>query len=283
MPRLPRLPILLAAAAGACALSAPAALAAPTQGVVLTRSPHGARLVDRAHHVADVRLAAGGGLQRGDVVTVRRGRAQVGGHQRKVSFLAHVVRSSERGALLRLDDGSALKVGGPRTHAARHRRGHAAGAAPDFAALTAGQALLVTLASDEQGNVVLALALQRDKDASGRGEDPRSGPGDDEGDCGDDAYVDEDGWCSDGGDDDVDEVDGTVTALAADGSSLTVAPDDGSAATSFPVDEADLLEGIEVGDDVAVTLDDDGTAIDVELLDWVDDPGDDGGDDPGDE
>ena len=38
---------------------------------------------------------------------------------------------------------------------------------------------------------------------------------------------------------------------------------------------------IEVGDDVAVTLGDDGTAIDVELLDSSEDPGflgDDGGD-----
>ena len=43
--------------------------------------------------------------------------------------------------------------------------------------------------------------------------------------------------------------------------------------TTIPVDDASLLDGIEVGDDVAVTLDEDGTAIDVELLDWSDDPG----------
>jgi hypothetical protein len=277
MLRPARLLVLLAAAAGAGALSAPAALAAPIQGVVLARSPHGARLVDRAHHVADVHFAAARGLQRGDVVTVRRGRAQVSGHQRKVVFLAQVVRSSGRGALLRLDDGSTLQVGGPKPHAARHGRGRAAGAAPDFAALTSGQALLVTIASDEQGNVVLTLKPQRGKAESGDGKAPRTDPGDDEGECGEDEYVDEDGWCSDDdGAGDVDEVDGTVTALAA--SSLTVAPDDGSAATSFQVSDADLLEGIEVGDDVAVTLDDDGTAIDVELLDWVDDPGDDDGD-----
>jgi hypothetical protein len=87
----------------------------------------------------------------------------------------------------------------------------------------------------------------------------------DEGDCA------EDDWA--------DEVDGTVTALAA--SSLTVAPDDGGAATTIPVEDASLLEGIEVGDDVVVTLDEDGTAIDVELLDWSEEPGDDG--DGGDE
>ena len=88
----------------------------------------------------------------------------------------------------------------------------------------------------------------------------------DEGDCA------EDDWA--------DEVDGTVTALAADGSSLTVAPDDGSDATTIPVGDPSLLDGIEVGDDVAVTVDEDGTAIDVELLDWSEDrrPGDEGGD-----
>jgi len=65
-----------------------------------------------------------------------------------------------------------------------------------------------------------------------------------------------------------------VTALAADGSALTVAPDDGSGATTIPVADASLLDGIEVGDDVAITLDEDGTAIDVELLDWSQEPGD---------
>ena len=92
----------------------------------------------------------------------------------------------------------------------------------------------------------------------------------DEGDCAED-----DDWA--------DEVDGSVSALAADGSSLTVAPDDGRAATTIPVDDASLLEGIELGDDVAVTLDEDGRALDVELLGWSDDPGDPGDDDGGDE
>ena len=80
----------------------------------------------------------------------------------------------------------------------------------------------------------------------------------DEGDCADDDWAD--------------EVDGTVTALAGDGSSLTLAPDDGSAGATYPVDDPSLLDGIEVGDDVAVTLDEDGTAIDVELLDFSEDP-----------
>ena len=272
-----RLPLLLAVAASACALSAPSALAAPApaQGVVLARSPHGVRLVVDAHRVADVRLASARGLQRGDLVTVRRGRAQVGRHVRKVSFLARVVRGSATGALLRLDDGSTLKVAGPKPHSARAR---SAGAAPDFAGLAAGQTLLVTLASDEPGNVVLTLKLQRGKVEAGG--EPRVGPPGDEGDCGEDQSVDDGDWCSDGPGDGV-EVDGTVTALAADASALTIVPDDGGEATTFQVADADLLEGIEVGDDVAVTLDDAGIAIDVEPLDWVDDPGDPG--DPGDD
>jgi hypothetical protein len=279
MPRPHRLPLLLAVAAGACALSAPAALAAAPQGVVLDRSPHGVRLVDAAHRVADVRIAAARGLQRGDVVTVRRGRAQVTGHARKVAFLARVVRGSANGALLRLDDGSTLKVAAPKPHSARAR---SAGAAADFGALAAGQALLVTLASDERGNVVLALKPQRGKaEAGDRGREPRGGAGDDDGDCGEDEYAGEDEWCSEASGDGV-EVDGAVTALAVDGSSLSVAPDGGGAEATFPVADPGLLEGIEVGDDVAVTLDEDGLAIDVELLDWVDDPGDgDPGDDDG--
>ena len=85
-------------------------------------------------------------------------------------------------------------------------------------------------------------------------------------------------------DDSSDEVDGTVTALADDRSSLTVALDDGSGEETYPVDDPSLLDGIAVGDDVAVSLDGDGTAIDVEPLDASDDPGpgDDGGDGGGD-
>lgn len=73
-----------------------------------------------------------------------------------------------------------------------------------------------------------------------------------------------------------DEVDGTVTALAADGSSLTVDQGDGSEPMTIPVDDPTVLDGIAVGDDVAVTLDDAGTAVEVALTapDDGSDPGD---------
>jgi hypothetical protein len=87
-----------------------------------------------------------------------------------------------------------------------------------------------------------------------------------------------DGDCADDDGGDGDALDGTVTALAADASSLTLAPDDDSPAMTIRVEDGDLLDGIEVGDDVEVTLDDHGTAIDVELLDDAGDPGDDAGD-----
>ena len=68
-----------------------------------------------------------------------------------------------------------------------------------------------------------------------------------------------------------------VTAIASDGSSLTVAPDDGSDAQTIPTSDPSVLDGISVGDDVAVTLDQDGTATDVELLDGSGDQGGDPG------
>lgn len=325
MSRPCRLLTVLACAAGACALSAPAALAAQGraassgQGVVLSAAGHGARLVDRGHRVGDVRIASARGLRRGDVVTVRDGRAQVGRHVGKVSFLARVVHSSARGALVQLGDGSTLKL----ANAAPHGRPARAAAATtiDFAGLAAGQALLVTIATDARGNVVLAIKSLSPATAIGAGELHAVGVvTDDEGDgsfgiraddgsglrfddpqqlfdAADAAWCDvvevgyhrdgrqlvadalrvtgqsDEGDCAD--DEAGDEVDGTVTALAA--SALTIAPDDGSDATTIAVDDPSLLEGIEVGDDVAVTLDEDGTAIDIELLDWSDDPGD-GGD-----
>jgi hypothetical protein len=269
MSRARRLLALLACAASACALSAPSALAAPSngQGVVLTAAGHTLRLVDRGHRVADVHVASAHGLRRGDVVGVRKGRARAAGHVRRVSFLARVVRSSQRGAVVRLDDGSALALdGGQHVHGARaHAR-----ASVDFKRLTAGETVLVTLAADAQGNVALKLEPRTSSEAGGDRRGGSSGGDDDESDPGDDGY------------DDGDEVDGTVTAIAPDASSLTVAPDDGGDAMTIPVGDASLLDGIAVGDDVAVTLDDDGTAIDVEPIQWVDDPGD-GSDDGDDE
>jgi hypothetical protein len=285
----PRRPLtVLACAAVACALNAPTALAAPHgpasgKGVVLSLARHGVRLVDRGHRVEAIRLASSRGVRPGDVVTVRDGRARVSDHVRKLSFLARVARSSSRGVVLTLGDGSSFTL---RTGPRRRQQGarSAAGAPAGLPALAAGQALLVTLAVDGPDAVVLSVKrLDRaggERAGDRRGGDERGAPDPgDEGDCGEDEYVDEDGWCV-GDEEDGDEVDGTVAAIAPDASSLTLAPDDGGDALAIPVGDAGLLDGIEVGDDVAVTLDEDGTAIDVELLDWVEDPGD---EDPGDD
>ncbi|HEV7774848.1 MAG TPA: hypothetical protein VGO48_16320 [Conexibacter sp.] len=327
MSRSRRVLTVLACAASACALSAPAALAGPSvpsngQGVVLSLAGHSVRLVDKSHRVGDVRVASTRGLHRGDVVSVRNGRAYVSGRVRKLSFLGRVVRSSGHGALVRLGDGSSFKVGGGKPHG--HRARSAGNVTIDFQGLAPGQTLLVTIATDAQGNVAITIRVLSSPTDIGDGELHASGVvTDDEGE-GVFAIRTDDGsglrfgdpqqlfeaadaaWCdvvdvsfhknggrliadelrvtdqSDEGDcaeeEWADEVDGTVTALAADGSSLTVAPDDGTAATMIPVDDASLLDGIEVGDGVAVTLDEDGTAIDVELLDWSEEPGDEGGD-----
>jgi hypothetical protein len=75
-----------------------------------------------------------------------------------------------------------------------------------------------------------------------------------------------------------DEIDGVVTALAADGSSLTLTPDDGSAAATIQTSDASVLDGVNVGDDVAVMTDASGVATEVDVLDTSgEDPGPGGG------
>jgi len=322
-----RLLTVLACAAGLCALDASTALAAAPssgQGAILSLAGHTVRLVDKSHRVADVHVNSTRGLRRGDVVRVRGGRARVTGHVGKVAFLGRVVRSSGKGAVVRLGDGSTFKVGKPRGNGRRARS--AASVTIDFQGLSAGQTLLITIATDEQGNVAITIRVLPPATDIGDGELHAAGiVSDDEGD-GSFAIRADDGsglrfadpqrlleaadaaWCDtvevayrkDGGrlvadalqvtgqsdqgacaDDDWadDEVDGTVTAIAPDASSLTIAPDDGGDDATYQVDDPALLDGIAVGDDVAVTLDENDVAVDVELLDWSDDPGPgDGGD-----
>jgi len=326
---------VLALVASACALSAPAASAASAagsgQGVVLSLGGHTVRLVDTHHRVADVHVSSTRGLRRGDVVRVRNGSARVRGHARRVSFLGRVVRSSGRGAVVRLGDGSTFKLAGARKLHGRGARA-ASNVTINLQGLAPGETLLITIATDAQGNVAVTIRVL--PAATDIGDDELHASGvvtDDEGD-GSFAIRTDDGaglrfddpqrlleaadaaWCdlvevsyhkvggrpiadglrvtgsSDEGDcaedDWSDEVDGTVTALAADGSSLTIALDDGSGDETYPVDDASLLDEVAIGDDVALYLDEDGTVIDVEPLDWSDDdpgPGDDDGDDGGDE
>ncbi|HEX5146961.1 MAG TPA: hypothetical protein VFV85_08060 [Conexibacter sp.] len=322
-----RLPTVLACAAGACALSAPAAVAAHVQvsapsagkGVVLAAARHGLRLVGRDHRVGDVRVGSARGVQPGDRVAVRRGRARVTGRARKLAFVGSVARSSLRAVTLTLDDGSAFKLLG------QGRRGRgarsAASASVGLQGLSAGARVLVTVAPSAQGDVLLAVKLISAPpappapaelhvsgvvtDDAGDGAFGVTPAGADELELDDPQGLFEStdaGWCdvvdvayheddgdlvadrlsvtghSDDGDcadDDgaADEVDGTIAALAPDASSLTVSPDDGSSAQTIPVQDPSLLDGFSVGDDVAVTLDDDGTAVDVEPLVYVD-PGD---------
>jgi len=320
MPRLRPLVTLLACVAGICALSAPSALAASGDGhgVVLSLGGHTVRLVDAAHRVGDVHVKSSRGLHRGDVVRVRNGSAHVTGHAHRLSFLGRVVRSSGHGAVVRLGDGSNFKLSGGHKPHGRGARA-AANVTLNFQGLTPGQALLVTIATDEQGNVAITIRVLPASTDIGADEQQASGVvTDDQGDgsfairtgdgtglrfsdpqrlleAADAASCDlvevsyhqdgqqlvadglrvtgtsDQGDCA--GDQSSDEVDGTVTALAPDGSSLTVAPDDGSAAQTFAIDDPSLLDGIALGDDVAVTLDQDGTVLDVEQLDASGDPG----------
>ncbi len=251
MPISRRLLAALACAAAAGALSAPTALAgapASGRGVVLSAGGHVVRLVDKAHRVSAVRVSSTRGLRRGDVVRVHKRAVMVTGRQRRISFIGRVVRSSRRGAVVRLGDGSTFKLSRARTP---------------------GETLLITIAAGRRGGVLAIKVLSA----------PPAAANDDE----QGGYDEEDG-----GDAGLEEVYGTVTALADDGSSLTIAPGDGSDEASYPVDDPSLLDAVAVGDEVVVTLDEDGVAIDVELLDWAeDDPGpdddDDGDDGDGDE
>lgn len=277
--------VLLALVAAVCALSAPVALAsAPTdgRGVVLSLERHTVHLVDKAHRVGGVHVRSAHGLRRGDVVRVQRGRARVTGHARRIAFLGRVVRASARRAVLRLDDGSTFALtGGGRPHGRGARVAGDAGI--DLRSLTPGETVLVSIAVATGSSADVAVTIKRQPSGTKRGgKGERGAPRDDEA-CDDEASAEDDEACGGdlGADDEWDDaVDGTVTALAGDGSSLTIALDDGGGEETYPVDDPVLLDEIAVGDEVTVYLDEDGVAVDVEPLDWAEDPGpgeDDGG------
>jgi hypothetical protein len=321
MPTYVRPLSLLACAAGACALAPSAALAATQSGVVLSAAHHRVQLVDRNHRVADARVRSTRGLRRGAVVTVRGGSAKVTGRAHRVAFLGRVARTSKHGTVLTLGDESSLKLG---TASARGAR--AASTSVSLQGLTAGETLLVTISTDAQGNVAIAIKvvpaatnIGDEQQTSGYVTDDSGGgtfairTGDGSGlrfddpqqlleaadasqcDTVDVGYhadghalvadtlkvtgTSDQGSCAPdqqqtGDDSSGDEVDGVVTALAPDGSSLTIAPDDGSAADTIQVSDASVLDGVNVGDDVAVMTDDSGVATEVDVLDTSgEDPG----------
>jgi hypothetical protein len=283
MPSSRRILLLLAGVTAACALGAPAALAgapADGRGVVLSAGGHTVRLVDDAHRVDGVRVRSSRGLRRGDVVRVRRGSARVTGHRRRVAFLGRVVRGSGRGAVVRLGDGSTFKLPGAR--APHGRRARSAGRATvDLRSLPPGQVLLITIATGKRGEAVVTIKLLPAGTRIGEGDGGKPGE-DGDGGCADASASEADDACGgDPGAEDewADEVDGTVTALADDGSWLTIAVDDAGAEETYDVDDPSLLDGIAVGDEVVVYLDEDGIAIDVELLDFSEEDLGDGDDD----
>lgn len=277
MPKLPRPLLTIACILGASALApATAPGAAPhttagQAGVVLSAAHHGVRLVDRAHRVSKVHVRSARGLRRGQRVSIRNGRARVLGRVHRIAFLGRVVRSSARGTVLRLGDGSTFKLGKPSRH------GHGARAAStitvDVQGLAPGQTVLITLSTDDRGNVAIAIKLLPATTEIGDGKGPDAGPVG--GDGGGDPTQPGDDSSADG-----DEVDGVVTAIADDLSSITVDPGDGADASTITVDDPTLLDGVSVGDDVAVMTDADGIATEIDVLDFADDPGP--GDDPGD-
>ncbi len=86
---------------------------------------------------------------------------------------------------------------------------------------------------------------------------------DQQGAAGDDPNGDPSG---DGGDN-PNEIDGIVTAIAPDDSSLTVDQEDGSDLVLIPVADPSELVGLRVGDDVAVIVDGNGVATEVDVAD----------------
>jgi hypothetical protein len=223
------LPLALAGALCALATTAPAALAAKAQhGVVLSAGHGTVRLIDSHHRVSDAHVRSARGLKRGAVVSISHGSAQVTGHARTVAFFGRVVRSSAHGAVLRLADGSTFKL--------------QTGGGQRGARLARGRTVLVTLAAGGRGNVA--------KSVKPVGAGRSSSDGGQAGDQG-------------GGD----EIDGVVTDIASDDSSIGLDPGDGSDAVEIPVPDASLLGGVNVGDQVAVTTDDAGNATEIDVLD----------------
>jgi hypothetical protein len=296
------------------------AAASARSGVVLSVSHRTVRLVDARHRVDDAHVGSAKGLSRGAVVAIAHGHAHVIRHVRTVTFLGRVVRSSARGAVLRLADNSNFTLG-----AGHGRGGHAAsGVTVVLEGLAPGQAVLVTIASDDKGNVVLTIKLVAGGKNIGDGVLSASGVvTDDSGDGGFAIRTDDGrglrfadpqrlleaadasqcdtvdvtyhaarhhrlvadtlqvtgqsdaGACAgQQGGDDGSEIDGTVTAIADDDSSLTVDQGDGSDPVTIPVGDPSLLDGVSVGDQVAVTVDADGVATEVDVGDDSTPPGD---------
>jgi hypothetical protein len=239
------------------------------------------------------------------------------GRAHKLSFLAKVVSATGgKGVVLRLGDGNELRLG--KRQLARHThhgRAHRSSVQINLQGLDPGQVVLITETVDGSGNVTITIKLMPNADPNGDDQDVtgtitalgadsltiETDGGQsmtfqadpvllDDYSVGDQVdvsyYTDSDGGLvaddvepvdDSGSGDDLDAI-GTVTAL--DDSSITVQVD-GSGPMTYSAD-ADLLDGVSVGDAVDVTYfqDTDGTLVadDVEPADDSGDSGDTSGD-----
>jgi len=222
---------------------------------------------------------------------------RVEGRARKIAFLGKVVSSGSKGVALRLGDGQQLRL--TKRQFGTHRvQGRRSSVQINLQGLNPGQVVLITEKSDAAGNLTITIKLVPGADQNGSDQDVTGiitalGAGSvtiqaDDGstmtfqadpvlledfEVGD--QVDVTYYADAGGSlaaDDVEPVDdgsgnqdldaiGTVTALDAGAWTITVQVDGGGTLT-FDAD-ADLLDGVAVGDHVDVTYfqDTDGTLV----------------------
>jgi hypothetical protein len=225
----PSLPLALAGALSALVLAtaAPAALASKAQRGVVLATGHGTLRLVDSHH-------------RVTDVHVRSARglkrgAEVAIRHGAAQVTGHARTISFYGRVVRSSShGAVLRLGDGSTFKVKAGGGHGA-------RLVRGQRVLVTLAAGGHGNVAKAV-----KPVAAGGSSSDGGQAGDQGG---------------------DEVDGVVTDIADDSSSIGVDPGDGSDPVEIPVPDASLLSGVQVGDQVAVTTDDAGNATEIDVLD----------------
>jgi hypothetical protein len=239
--RSPRI-LTLALAIGAVLAVPAAAQAKPHTGTVLNvdRAHHRIELVNAKHVVRNYTVSGKlpRRVARGSVVSYsahgkRVTKLRLKGRARKLSYMGKVVASNKRGVVLQLADGRRVRVG----KKGRANRARAAGSISiQIQGLQVGQVVLITETADAAGNVQITIKLVQHSDPTA-GEDQT--------------------------------VSGTVTAVAADGSTITIHVD-GQPDMTFQTD-SDLVDGLVVGDQVDVTYytDTDGTLVadDIEYTD----------------
>lgn len=242
---------VLSFAVVAAALAVPGtALAKPIHATVLNldRHHHKTRLILPGHNVKSFHVAGriGRKVKVGSHVSAdARGKTlrhvRVDGRAKVLKFYGRVVSSGTHGLVLRLGDGKKIKLGGK-----SHRFGKAAadaGGSPSISitidGLQPGQTVLVTVTLGSAGAESISIQIMASQASAGDGSSDNSGDLVDDGD---------DGTIDDNNGDDY-TVDGTVTAVDPQSGTLEIDTFDGHLA--FTAD-ADVLDGISVGDAVEV-------------------------------